>query len=141
MVHRVSYQVNQRIAQYLDHGAVYLRVLAAGHQPNWLVQLVGKVTNKARHLIEGLSYRNHPQPQRQILEGVEYLACMRDGSGYFLICSTNSGSLLGNDRVSDHQFSDHVYQIVQALSIYPHARFCENLFCFRRGYLDRLAAV
>lgn len=114
MVGRVADHVDQRIADGVDDIAVQLRLGTADLQIDLFAELVGQITDQARHLLEQAADGDHPHRHGQILQLAHNLARLRDMADEAMIARTERRHVLVDHGLGDNELADHIDEGIEA---------------------------
>jgi hypothetical protein len=115
VVHGISDQVHQRIADLLHHRFVEFGLGAGDHQFDVLAQLLRDVAGNAMEAVEGFADLHHAQGQRGIADALDQPGEDRGGldQGAF---AALPGQQVGRGA-GDHQFAHQVDELVQLVRV------------------------
>ena len=122
MVERIADDVHQRVGELLDHHLVELRVLAAQHELDFLVQLARDLADRSRELREDLADRHHPHLDHRPLHLVQLaieVACDFRNLPRELLLRDRPGDVV-ELRPFDVQLADDVHDVIEPRDIHAH---------------------
>ncbi|MNZ80263.1 hypothetical protein D3C78_988930 [compost metagenome] len=137
VVDSVTHQVHQRVSQGLNEVLVEVGFFADQFQVDFFLQLPSQVANQPRETPEDFLDRLHAGFHHRGLQiGGDHVEVRhRLGHGFIAAVQAQAHQAVTHQ----HQFADHVHDLVQARGIDPHGgfRFAGRVFFCRRSSLTR----
>ena len=113
---RVAHQVDQRIADLLEHGLVELGLLAGHLQLDLLAEPLAEIAHQPREAVEHEADGQHAHAHDALLQRAHVAFELRERAAQFAgLAAFERRGKLAQHRLRDHKLADRIQQLVDLL--------------------------